>query len=80
MFKEKEIQEKIKKLYGQIEQQNAQEIINTKKAYNKDLGLTVISEQDIEHTIKMERRKLPESAKKNDEEPATFGAGDQNKE
>jgi len=53
MFKEKDIQNNIKKIYSVIEQQNTESIINTKKNLNKELVLSIVFENEIEHTIKM---------------------------
>ena len=48
-------------------------MLSTYRALNKDLGLSIVKEENIEHTVKMARRKLPDTARP-DGEPPKFGA------
>ena len=53
MFNEKEIQEKIKNLKGQVFQQSDSQIIAQKEKITRGMQMSVIAEEDFEQTIKM---------------------------
>ena len=62
MFREKEIQSKIQQLQHQVEQQHSQIIQKTKHKQNEKIGMSIICEEDIEHTIRMKRKNLQDES------------------
>ena len=65
MFDEKDIQEQMKRLENLMQQESRQTMMRTKRKLKGDMELATIVECDVEQSIIMQRRKLPDSAKSN---------------